>query len=363
MGVNRRQFAVAILAAAGTASAVALLGACADGPDASPPAVSIDEGSFVDINGVEQWIAIRGGDVRNPVLLYLQGGPGIGAAFMVPVFTDWEKDFTIVLWDQPGGGETDVRNFATGRGNMNRERFIADGLAVAEHVRKQLGKRRLVLVGNSWGTHLGIEMVKRRPEMFSAYVGIAQVTGKRGSLMGYKMALDSARARKDAAAVAALEKVGPPPYAKVEDFFVRQQFSNPPGEPVTPAETAATTAMNKLFTVPAPPDAHWIGHQKAPPGYNGTEAFLSTQRALFAEEGSWDIRDLGSDWKVPILVIQGENDWNAPAVLAREWVDEIKAPKKAFELIPGATHSLMAYHDDLLRLIRLHILPLVAKTL
>ena len=36
----------------------------------------IDEGSFVTINGIEQWIVIRGDDVTNPVLLWVHGGPG-----------------------------------------------------------------------------------------------------------------------------------------------------------------------------------------------------------------------------------------------------------------------------------------------
>lgn len=360
MGMNRREFAIAALTAAAAGSSV-LLSGCASAPE-SAPAAPVDEGAFVSINGVDQWIAIRGSNIRNPVLLYLQGGPGIGAAFMAPVFAEWEKDFTIVLWDQPGGGETAIRNFGSGQGVISRERFVADGLAVAEFVRKRLNKRKLVLFGNSWGTHLGIEMAKRRPDMVSAYVGIAQVTGRRGALLGYQLALENARKRNDIAAVAALEKVGPPPYAKMEDFFVRQQFTNPPGQPVSAAETAATAAMGKMFAVPPPANASWVARQKAPSGYSGTEAFLSIQRAVFAEEWSWEIRDLGRDWKMPILVIQGENDWNAPAQLAREWVEEIRAPKKAFEMIPGATHSLMAFHEDLLRLIRLHTLPEVRET-
>jgi len=43
---------------------------------AGAKARGIDETGFVRIGGIDQWVAIQGSDVRNPVLLYLHGGPG-----------------------------------------------------------------------------------------------------------------------------------------------------------------------------------------------------------------------------------------------------------------------------------------------
>ena len=322
--------------------------------------LAIDEGAFVNINGVDQWVTIRGRDLANPVLLLLHGGPGLGMSSMAPLFAEWEKDFTIVQWDQPGGGSTDLKNLGMSQGPMTIARFKADGLAVTQHVLQRLNARKLVLMGNSWGTLLGIEMIKARPELFYAYVGTSQAVGPRGNKLGYELALKAARERNDTTAVAALERVGPPPYKTFEDFLVRQQYSNPPGLPASAAEKAATISLMKALSAPAPADARYIAFRTIPQGYDGGKVFLATQRAIFQETWAWDARSLGTKFQMPVFVFQGENDLNTPLATAREYFDEIEAPRKAFEVIPGAGHNTIAFQQELLRLLKLHVAP-VAK--
>ena len=323
--------------------------------------LGIDEGMFVDIHGVPQWITIRGRHLKNPVLFWLHGGPGMHMSFMAPVFADWEADFTIVQWDQPGGGATLLKNMDLPSGPMTVERYTRDGIAVAEFVRAHLKVERMVLMGASWGTLLGVEMVQRRPDLFSAYVGTAQAVGAKGNTLGYELALGAARKRGDAVAVTALEKVGPPPYRTLEELFVRQQYTNPPGLPSSPAEVAATAAMNELMSGPPPAGAHYNAPVPVPADFNFMASFMATQRAVFAETWSWDARHLGLTFKVPVFIFQGENDLNTPAATAREYFDEIQAPKKAFAMIPGASHFTIPFHDELLRLLRLHVRPLLVK--
>ena len=355
MDVNRRTFVVAV------ALSVSVAAFPARSVAQSPAALAIDEGMFVDINGMPQWITIRGRNVKNPVLLWLHGGPGLHMSYLAPVFADWETDFTIVQWDQPGGGATLLKNKDLPSGPMTVERYTRDGIAVAEFVRAHLKVEQMVLMGASWGTLLGVEMVQRRPELFSVYVGTAQAVGAKGSTLGYELALRAARERGDAAAVTALEKVGPPPYRTLEELFVRQQYTNPPGLPSSPAEVAATAAMNKLMSGPPLPDAHYNAPLPLPAGFNFMAAFMATQRAVFAETWSWEARHLGLTFKVPVFIFQGEYDFNTPVATAREYFDEIKAPEKAFAIIPGSSHFTIPFHDELLRLLRLHVRPLVVK--
>lgn len=317
---------------------------------------AVDEGRFISINGAEQWVTIRGSDSDNPILLYLQGGPGIGAAFMAPVFFDWEDEFTIVLWDQPGGGFTDMRN-PNNPGEQSLDRYANDAIAVAQYALHRLGQDKLIVFGNSWGTQLGLELIHRRPELASAYVGVAQAVGLRGWVRGYELALDAARARGDVAAVAALEAAGPPPYADFGAFMARQMNVMPPGVPASEAENAASAAFNALVFAPAPAGASWIAPIAPPQGYDFGAVFMRTAQAMAPVWQDMEIRDYGRAFSMPVFVFQGGDDLNTPVELARQWVGEIEAPAKAFEIIPGASHNTIVFHERILEMMRLHVLP------
>lgn len=323
---------------------------------------AIDEGLFIDVNGVQQWITIRGSNRENPVLLLLHGGPGISMSGLAPLFADWERHYTIVQWDQPFSGSTAVRNLGLDQGAATIERFVNDGITVTEYARKLLGADKLVLLGNSWGTLIGLEMIRKRPELFSAYVGTSQaVSGTRGGKVGYELGLEAARRRNDQQAIAALERVGPPPYRTLEEFLVRQQYTNPPGLPASAAEQAATMAMFKLMSVPAAPDAKYIAYRTLPAGFNGPQNFMNAQRLMFPLTQAWDAHALGLSFSVPVFIFQGENDFNTPASVAREYFDEIRAPHKAFAIIPGAGHNTLAFAGEVLALLNKHVLPVAAR--
>src|SRR5215467_14623366 len=60
----------------------------------------IEEGRYVQIGALAQWIQVRGESRNNPMVLILHGGPGIAFSAFTPRFRSWERDFTLVQWDQ-----------------------------------------------------------------------------------------------------------------------------------------------------------------------------------------------------------------------------------------------------------------------
>ena len=177
---------------------------------------AIDEHGFVMIGGIEQWVTIRGQDRGNPVILVLHGGPGVSNAPFAPAFIPWQKAFTVVEWDQRGAGRTFGRNGADGSGPLTIDRLTHDGIELAEHLRARLHKEKIVLLGISFGSMLGIGMVEARPDLFAAYVGSGQfINAVDGDALGYELTLKQARAVSNTDAIKALEAMGPPPWTDV----------------------------------------------------------------------------------------------------------------------------------------------------
>src|SRR5262245_27821839 len=222
-------------------------------PTAQQNAVRIDEGAFVPILGLEQWLTFRGDDRANPALLVL-GGPGAGLSAFAPLFASWEKSFTVVQWDQPGGGATHAKNGDERTGPLTIDRLVSDAIAVAEHARERLGKQRVVLLGHSGGSILALTIASRRPDLVCACVGAgAFVDWPRQDAASYALVLARARAARDAAAVAELERIGPPPYADTATDAIKSKYAGA----FTPAEAAAFAALWPAIDSP-PADATYV---------------------------------------------------------------------------------------------------------
>src|SRR6266516_3014708 len=103
----------------------------------------VQEGGFVVIGGIRQWVQIRGEDRNNPVLLFVHGGPGGSTLPISSGWQSWEKYFTVVQWDQRGAGRTYGATGDVTAPTMTLERMTQDGVEVAEYLLIHLHKDRI----------------------------------------------------------------------------------------------------------------------------------------------------------------------------------------------------------------------------
>src|SRR5262245_14620967 len=283
----------------GMIGAAGALTGCATAPADEKRSGPIDETLFHDIDSAKHFVRIRGDDAGNPAMMYLHGGPGAGAGISAWAYFEalgYEKTFTLIHWDQPGAGRTFE---AAGRRippDTSEASIAADGCVIAEAMRARLGKRKLVLVGGSWGSAIGLRMALARPDLFHSYVGTAQVVSKAdGEVIVYDRVMAKARARNDEKAIEELVKSGPPPYTTPGSFRLQRKWANAyeaPGTNINDAQAkaraGATAADNTL----------WIS------------AFLASDTYFGAgvSDAPWsrfDARALGRDFKLPMFFFQG----------------------------------------------------------
>jgi pimeloyl-ACP methyl ester carboxylesterase len=321
--------------------------------------MNIDEGLFVTVHGAEQWVTMRGRDSTNPVLLLISGA-GAALSGMAPLFAAWEREFTFVQWDQPAAGATHARSGDVAAGELSIDRIVRDGIAVTEFVCRRLETARIVLVGMSGGSIVGLHMVKRRPDLFCAYVGTGQIVDwARQDAASYVMVLEQARAAHDQTAIEALTQIGPPPYVDVATDAIKSKYASA----MTSDEHAAFGAVDPavMAAVQSPPaDARYIAR-----GVTARDArtqAMAAYTALRDEIVAFDARRLGLDFDVPMFFFQGDHDAYTVTSEVQAYESEIRAPKKMLVLIEGGGHScLMFMRDEFLALLIRFVRPLATQ--
>lgn len=312
----------------------------------------IDAGAFVPIGGIPQWVHVRGEDRANPVLLILHGGPGGSLSALVPVFRAFEELFTVAQWDQRGAGKTFTRSGHAGQGEMTIDRMTKDAIEVIEHLRELLGQRRVVIVGLSFGSVIGVQVAWRRPDLLSAYVGTGQVVDKdEKETVIFTDLLAKARAAGDAKAIAALEAIGPPPYRTYDDLLVHRRWSLR----YDVASERELEARLRPLALASPYHSlrDLLGLLRAP---------RLAGRRMHREQNGYDARDLGHRFEVPMFVFTGDRDAITPAELARRWLDGLEAPAKGFVVLEGGGHAaLLTMPDVFLRELVARVRPLALE--
>ena len=75
----------------------------------------------------------------------------------------WEDYFTVVQWDQRQIGKSYYA--ADDKNNpLTVQQFIEDAEDIIRYLRDYLKKEKIFLLGHSWGSVLGMHMVRRHPE-------------------------------------------------------------------------------------------------------------------------------------------------------------------------------------------------------
>ncbi|MEO8001874.1 MAG: alpha/beta hydrolase [Arenimonas sp.] len=314
------------VAAVGSASASSEKIECRSG---KPIAVE----KYIVIGGIEQWVAIHGADCSKPLVLFIHGGPGNALSpYAHAVYGAWEKDFTLVQWDQRGAGRTFLRNPETAESSLTVELMTQDGIELASYLTDHLHKKKVILLGSSWGTILGANMAKSRPELFHAYLGTGQIVNYRDNQSGTIVTLLAlAKADQDTKTITAIEALGPPPWTNPRNFGIARRITR-----VYEAKTATATPAGwwKPEAQYATPEDEAAA--EAADDYSYLQFVGLKGDGMFSRV---DLPALGTHFETPIYLIMGASDLVTVPDVAKRYFDSIVAPRKEYFLLPAVGHD------------------------
>ena len=281
----------------------------------------------VNVGDTKLDMLIRGDDIDNPVLLFVHGGPANSEIPYASRFdAELEKDFIVVHYDQRAAGKS--YHFFDDYKNLSIDLHKDDLLKITDYLRERFKKDKVILVGHSFGTYIGLLAVSEAPDKYEAYVGIGQVA-------------DVKKSERDAfeyCCKKALEEGNTKDYEKLCE--IKDEVYE--GKMLTPRKYLRKYGGDalKINEVGVLVKGMILGSE-----YNLYDCVtyvvgaLFSQRKLLKEASSYPVIGRVTNLDVPFYFVMGENDYMTSADAAKVYFETIDCDKRhEFAVFEGCAH-------------------------
>ena len=287
-----------------------------------------------EINGIRQYIQIRGADKKAPLMLFLHGGPGGSMAGLCHVMQpEWEHHFTVVNWDQRNACKTYLANKSNAAAisqSGTLEDYMADIDAVIAYLHTVYDFEKIILMGFSWGSLIGAEYAKRHGETVSHYIGVGQfihyIDGLHYSCEWLRKVVKDAPA--DVEKINAFENSIPDPPQMTPAFMNSLQGFSMLGAKYI-AKDGRAFPIKSLLTSP-----FLRFGEKMAMVHGNPKLFSGTYQTML----SHDFRN-NLHFDMPVLFVSGDEDFVCPNELLAQHFGQITAPQKKNVVISKAAHT------------------------
>jgi pimeloyl-ACP methyl ester carboxylesterase len=317
---------------------------------------SISEKVFVNINGVKQGMFIKSKDATHPVLLYLHGGmPDYFLTERYP--TGLEDYFTVVWWEQRGSGLSYSADIPPE--TMTLEQMISDTLEVTNYLRHRFGKEKIYLMGHSGGTFIGIQAAARAPELYYAYIGVAQMSYQLNSeRLAYEYMLKQFRKNGNSEMVRKLEAAPVTMADGTPDAYLALR-----DEAMHSLGIGTTHDMKSVITgifLPSLTSTEYTLIEKVNMWRGKSRSGVSS---LWDKMLATDLSKQAPELDLPVYFFHGIYDYTCSYTLAKSYFEKLKAPLKGFYTFEQSAHSPMFEEPEKMQKILLEDVLVAANSL
>ena len=263
----------------------------------------------------------------------MNAGWRFGATLRFPSLSELDR-LDSQLRRQPGlvlpdlGGER-LRPLALEEQLDRLLRLCADH-TVEQHGRERFGKEKIYLLGQSWGSILGVLAVQQQPELYHAFVGTGQMVSPRETdRIFYEDTLAWARETGNNDLVDTLTEIGPPPYESILDYEPALSYEHE----VYPYDHSQNSEGEGGFSENLNVEEYTLLEQ-----IHALGAFMDTFSALYPQIQDIDFREDATNLDVPVYLVQGRHEARGRAELVDEWFSRLQAPAKELIVLDTFGH-------------------------
>ena len=139
---------------------------------------------YVSINNLEHYF-LHYPTESDFLVLFLHGGPGQSESYLAYKTVSKNRNYSLVFYDQRGSGKTNLKDASQEK--VTLKILISDLDKIIDYLKSKYHQKKIIILGHSWGSILGLEYSKLFPEKISAYVGMGQVINfRQGEKVGFE---------------------------------------------------------------------------------------------------------------------------------------------------------------------------------
>jgi proline iminopeptidase len=292
----------------------------------------------VRLGGHEQWIMLRGHSTDKPVLLYLSGGPGQSdLPFVRVLLDDLTRNFVVVGWDQRGTGKSYSALDPTA--TLTLDRAVSDTIELTNYLRQRFDEQKIYLLGESWGSTLGVLAVQRQPELYYAWIGSGQMVSQRETDRRiYQEVLALAEKTNDTALAQKMRSYGEPPY---KDMPYANAFVMGLYDRLSPPYTPTQSYIQRGTEAKLGPWSIFGSEYNFVEKVNVMRGLIDMFSVMYPQLQAVDFRQTVKRLEVPVYLLDGVAELRSRRDLVWEWYNPLQATHKQIFTFENAGHSVV----------------------
>lgn len=295
----------------------------------------MDNSKYIEINGVSHFFVEYIYDESKPVVLYVHGGPGLSESLLggeMMIHTGEIANF--IFYDQRGCGRTYAKNPDE---VADYEKIYEDLSEIVKLLYERFGKK-IYIMAHNWGTLVAIRYVHDNPELVAGYIGYGQLVDMKSL----------AKIRMQRVKELALRS-GSKHDAKQVDKLFSIAGENFDKSLLSQSKLTKSNVLLTKYNVSTGADKDIMTRIPKSPLYDMSDLkyIMSAPKLgapLSAATKDINLFEQNMEYNVPMMFIAGDWDYQSPYVVAKEYMEQLKAPSKKLSILTDI--GVNAMNDD-----------------